>query len=116
MSLAVSRFQKLICVEHATLAIAHRESLGHVDRDSLGATDRQGVRPAKISKPKRFRHRNDDYFGAFMKVNQFVYMQPVVISSILTCGVIVIIWLSVREVLVGRLNSGHVLRRIGCSS
>jgi ATP-binding cassette, subfamily B, bacterial MsbA len=55
---------------------------------------------------KRFRNRNEDYFGAFMKVNQFVYMQPVVITSILTFGVVVIIWLSIREVLVGRLNQG----------
>jgi ATP-binding cassette, subfamily B, bacterial MsbA len=58
---------------------------------------------------KRFRNRNDDYFGAFMKVNQFVYTQPVVITAILMVGAVAIIWLSVREVLVGRLNPGILI-------
>jgi ATP-binding cassette, subfamily B, bacterial MsbA len=108
MSLAVSRFQKLIStsMQRSQSRIAN-----------LSATLTEVLSAQRIVKAfgrenfesKRFRHRNDDYFGAFMKVNQFVYMQPVVISSILTCGVIVIIWLSVREVLVGRLNSGLLL-------
>ncbi|MGB6984722.1 MAG: ABC transporter ATP-binding protein [Candidatus Aquilonibacter sp.] len=105
MSLAVSRFQKLI-------ASSMQRSQSRIA--NLSATLTEILSAQRIVKAfgredfeeKRFRHRNDDYFGAFMKVNQFVYMQPVVISSILTCGVIVIIWLSVREVLVGRLNSG----------
>ncbi|HTZ55197.1 MAG TPA: ABC transporter ATP-binding protein [Candidatus Acidoferrum sp.] len=105
MSIAVSRFQKLI-------ASSMQRSQSRIA--NLSATLTEILSAQRIVKAfgredfesKRFRNRNDDYFGAFMKVNQFVYMQPVVISSILTCGVIVIIWLSVREVLVGRLNQG----------
>jgi ATP-binding cassette, subfamily B, bacterial MsbA len=105
MSFAVSRFQKLISssMQRSQSRIAN-----------LSATLTEILSAQRIVKAfgredfesKRFHNRNDDYFGAFMKVNQFVYMQPVVISTILTCGVIVIIWLSVREVLVGRLNQG----------
>jgi ATP-binding cassette, subfamily B, bacterial MsbA len=105
MSFAVSRFQKLIgsSMQRSQSRIAN-----------LSATLTEILSAQRIVKAfgredfesKRFRHRNDDYFGAFMKVNQFVYMQPVVITSILTAGVVVIIWLSIREVLVGRLNQG----------
>jgi subfamily B ATP-binding cassette protein MsbA len=105
MSLAVSRFQKLIStsMSRAQTRIAN-----------LSATLTEVLQAQRVVKAfgqekfesKRFGHRNDDYFGAFMKVNQFIYMQPVVISSILSAGVIAIIWLSVREVLLGRLNSG----------
>jgi ATP-binding cassette, subfamily B, bacterial MsbA len=41
-----------------------------------------------------------------MKMNQFVFMQPVVIQVILGAGVVLIVWLSAHEVLVGHLNSG----------
>ncbi len=57
----------------------------------------------------RFLNRNEDYFGAYMKLNQFVYMQPAVISAIISLAVVVIIWFSAREVLAGRLTSGSLL-------
>jgi ATP-binding cassette, subfamily B, bacterial MsbA len=105
MSFTVSRFQKLIgsSMQRSQSRIAN-----------LSATLTEILSAQRIVKAfgredfesKRFRNRNDDYFGAFMKVNQFVYMQPVVITAILTAGVVVIIWLSIREVLVGRLNQG----------
>ena len=108
MSLAVSRFQKLIStsMQRSQSRIAN-----------LSATLTEILSAERIVKAfgredfesKRFRHRNEDYFGAFMKVNQFVLMQPVVITSILALGVIVIIWLSMREVIVGRLNSGLLI-------
>jgi len=44
-----------------------------------------------------------------MKLNQFVYMQPAVISAIISGAVVAIIWFSAREVLAGRLNSGSLL-------
>jgi ATP-binding cassette, subfamily B, bacterial MsbA len=105
MSLAVSRFQKLIAssMQRSQSRIAN---LSATLTEILSAQRIVKAFGREAFESKRFRHRNDDYFGAFMKVNQFVYMQPVVISTILTCGVIVIIWLSVREVLVGRLNQG----------
>ncbi|HUA08822.1 MAG TPA: ABC transporter ATP-binding protein [Candidatus Acidoferrales bacterium] len=105
MSLAVSRFQRLISssMQRSQSRIAN---LSATLTEILSAQRVVKAFGREEYESKRFRHRNEDYFGAYMKVNQFVYMQPVVISSILTCGVIVIIWLSVREVLVGRLNSG----------
>jgi len=56
----------------------------------------------------RFRSRNDDFFGAYMKLTQFIQTQPLVISTIMVAAVVGIIWLSVREVLVGRLDTGRV--------
>jgi len=56
----------------------------------------------------RFRRRNDDFFGAYMKLTQFIQTQPLVISSIMVAAVVAIMWLSVREVLVGRLDTGKV--------
>jgi subfamily B ATP-binding cassette protein MsbA len=56
----------------------------------------------------RFRSRNDDFFGAYMKLTQFIQTQPLVISTIMVAAVVGIMWLSVREVLVGRLDTGKV--------
>ena len=56
----------------------------------------------------RFRTRNDDFFGAYMKLTQFIQTQPLVISTIMVAAVVAIMWLSVREVLVGRLDTGKV--------
>ncbi len=56
----------------------------------------------------RFRRRNDDFFGAYMKLTQFIQTQPLVVSTIMVMAVVAIMWLSVREVLVGRLDTGKV--------
>jgi ATP-binding cassette, subfamily B, bacterial MsbA len=56
----------------------------------------------------RFRRRNDDFFGAYMKLTQFIQTQPLVVSTIMVAAVVAIMWLSVREVLVGRLDTGRV--------
>jgi len=58
----------------------------------------------------RFRNRNEDFFGAYLKLTQFVATQPLVVSTIMLSAVAVIIWLSIREVLVGRLNNGTVFQ------
>ncbi|MDE2482999.1 MAG: ABC transporter ATP-binding protein [bacterium] len=108
MSLAVSRFQKLISTSMV------RSQSRVADMSSTLTEILQGQRVVKAFgreayEAGRFRDRNDDFFGAFMKMNQFVYMQPAVISAILTVGVVAIIWLSAHEVLVGRLNGGLIL-------
>ncbi|MBV9028064.1 MAG: ATP-binding cassette domain-containing protein [Candidatus Eremiobacteraeota bacterium] len=43
-----------------------------------------------------------------MKLTQFIQTQPLVISTIMVMAVVIIMWLSVREVLVGRLDTGRV--------
>ena len=43
-----------------------------------------------------------------MKLTQFIQTQPLVISTIMVAAVVAIMWLSVREVLVGRLDTGKV--------
>lgn len=108
MSLAVTRFQKLISTS-MTRSQSRIANLSSTLTEILQAQRIVKAFGREEFESKRFRNRNDDYFGAFMKVNQFVFMQPVVISSILSCGVIAIIWLSVREVLVGHLNNGSLL-------
>ncbi|HUN29001.1 MAG TPA: ABC transporter ATP-binding protein [Alphaproteobacteria bacterium] len=108
MSIAVSRFQKLISTS-MTRSQSRIANLSSTLTEILQAQRVVKAFGREDFESQRFRNRNDDYYGAFMKLNQFVYMQPVVISSILSCGVIAIIWLSVREVLVGHLNSGLLM-------
>ena len=43
-----------------------------------------------------------------MKLTQFIQTQPVVVSTIMVAAVVFIMWLSVREVLRGRLDTGTV--------
>ena len=56
----------------------------------------------------RFRNRNDAYFGASMKLIQFINTQPMIVATLMALAVVVIVWLSVREVLVGRLDKSTV--------
>jgi subfamily B ATP-binding cassette protein MsbA len=58
----------------------------------------------------RFRNRNDDYFGAYLKLTQFVQTQPLVIGIIMAFLVVTVVWLSVHEVLVHRLDTGSVVQ------
>ena len=112
VSIAVSRFQKLI--RAGTARSQTRIS-------DLSATLVEVLQAQRVVKAfgreqfesERFNDRNGDYFGAFMKLSQFIYMQPAVISAIVAGAVIVIIWLSAREVLVGRLNSGSLFQYWG---
>jgi subfamily B ATP-binding cassette protein MsbA len=108
LSFAVSRFQNLISTS-MTRSQSRIANLSSTLTEILQAQRIVKAFGRETFEGERFRDRNDDYFGAFMKVNQFVFMQPVVVSTILSTGVIVIIWLSVREVLAGRLNSGLLL-------
>ena len=108
ISLAVSRFQKLI-----TSSMTRTQ--GRIA--DLTATLSEVLQSQRIVKAfgresfenDRFKDRNDDYYGAFMKLSQFIFMQPAIISTILAAAVVAIIWLSVQQVLVGRLNAGTLL-------
>jgi subfamily B ATP-binding cassette protein MsbA len=108
MSIAVSRFQKLITTS-MTRSQSRIANLSSTLTEILQAQRIVKAFGREEFESKRFRYRNEDYFGAFMKLNQFVYMQPVVFTSILSLAVIAIVWLSAREVLVGHLNTGTIM-------
>jgi ATP-binding cassette, subfamily B, bacterial MsbA len=107
VSYAVSNFQRLISASTqraqqriADLTANLSETLGgqRVVK-SFGREEYEVV---------RFRSRNEDFFGAYMKLTQFIQTQPLVVSTIMVAAVVGIMWLSVREVLVGRLDTGKV--------
>ncbi|MHB8140225.1 MAG: ABC transporter ATP-binding protein [Vulcanimicrobiaceae bacterium] len=107
VSFAVSRFQRLI----STSTRRSQELIA--DLSSNLSEILQGQRVVKAFAREeyetgRFADRTDDYFGASMKLTQFVQTQPLVVSAIMVSAVVIIIWLSVREVLVGRLTTASV--------
>jgi len=107
VSLAVSNFQRLIA------ASTHRAQQRIADLTANLSEVLGGQRVVKSFgreefEVARFRSRNDDFFGAYMKLTQFIQTQPLVISTIMVAAVVAIMWLSVREVLVGRLDTGKV--------
>ncbi|MBV9234084.1 MAG: hypothetical protein JO030_08585, partial [Candidatus Eremiobacteraeota bacterium] len=107
VSFAVSNFQRLIS------ASTHRAQQRIADLTANLSEVIQGQRVVKSFgreqfEVERFRRRNDDFFGAYMKLTQFIQTQPLVISTIMVMAVVIIMWLSVREVLVGRLDTGRV--------
>jgi subfamily B ATP-binding cassette protein MsbA len=107
VSVAVSNFQRLITVS------THRAQQRIADLTANLSEVLQGQRVVKSFgreqfEVDRFRNRNDDFFGAYMKLTQFIQTQPLVISTIMVAAVVAIMWLSVREVLVGRLDTGRV--------
>jgi subfamily B ATP-binding cassette protein MsbA len=109
ISLAVSRFQRLISAN--TTRSQQRIS-------DLSATLTEALTGQRIIKAfgregyeaERFRHRNDEYFAVYMKLTQFIQTQPLVLSVLMTTAVVGIIWLSTREVVVGRLNVGELFQ------
>src|SRR5579871_2078489 len=107
VSIAVSNFQRLISVS------THRAQQRIADLTANLAEVLQGQRVVKSFGREefevgRFQRRNDDFFGAYMKLTQFIQTQPLVVSTIMVAAVVAIMWLSVREVLVGRLDTGKV--------
>ena len=107
VSFAVSNFQRLIA------ASTHRAQQRIADLTANLSEVLGGQRVVKSFgreefEVARFRSRNDDFFGAYMKLTQFIQTQPLVISTIMVAAVVAIMWLSVREVLVGRLDTGKV--------
>jgi subfamily B ATP-binding cassette protein MsbA len=59
---------------------------------------------------KRFHDNNQRYFGAYMKVTQFMQTQVPVVAMIIMLSVIGMLLFSTREVLAGRMNTGEVFR------
>jgi subfamily B ATP-binding cassette protein MsbA len=107
VSFAVSNFQRLIS---ASTHVAQRRI---ADLTANLSEVLQGQRVVKSFgredfEVDRFRTRNEDFFGAYMKLTQFIQTQPLVVSTIMVGAVVSIMWLSVREVLVGRLDTGRV--------
>jgi subfamily B ATP-binding cassette protein MsbA len=107
VSVAVSNFQRLISLS------THRAQQRIADLTANLSEVLGGHRVVKSFgreefEVARFRSRNDDFFGAYMKLTQFIQTQPLVISTIMVAAVVGIMWLSVREVLVGRLDTGKV--------
>jgi subfamily B ATP-binding cassette protein MsbA len=107
VSAAVSKFQRLISTS------THRAQHRIADLTANLSEILGGQRVVKSFgreefEVNRFRRRNEDFFGAYMKLTQFIQTQPLVISTIMVAAVVAIMWLSVREVLVGRLDTGRV--------
>jgi ATP-binding cassette, subfamily B, bacterial MsbA len=107
VSFAVSNFQRLISTS------THRAQARIADLTANLSEVLHGQRVVKSFgreefEVARFRSRNEDFFGAYMKLTQFIQTQPLVISTIMVAAVVAIMWLSVREVLVGRLDTGRV--------
>ncbi|MEO6836453.1 MAG: ABC transporter ATP-binding protein [Candidatus Tumulicola sp.] len=104
---AVSKFQRLIT------ASTHRAQARIADLSANLTEILQGQRVVKAFgreefEVSRFATRNEDFFGAYMKLTQFIQTQPVVVSTIMVAAVVFIMWLSVSEVLRGRLDTGTV--------
>jgi ATP-binding cassette, subfamily B, bacterial MsbA len=107
VSVAVSTFQKLITQS------THRAQQRIADLSANLTEVLQGQRVVKAFgreryEVERFQTRNEDFFGAYMKLTQFIQTQPLVVSTIMVAAVVVIMSLSIREVLVGRLDTGTV--------
>ena len=109
VSFAVSRFQGLISA--GTVRSQQRIA-------DLSATLTEALTGQRIIKAfgreeyesDRFRKRNDEYFGIYMKLTQFIQTQPLVLSVLMTSAIVAIIWLSTREVVVHRLDVGHLFQ------
>ncbi len=107
VSIAVSKFQRLI----STSTTRAQERIADLSSNLAEALTGQRVVKAfgtEDFETQRFRHANENFFGAYMKLTQFIQTQPLVVSTIMVSAVVVIMWLSVREVLVARLNTQQV--------
>ncbi len=67
----------------------------------------------EVFETQRFTDHVESFFGASMKLVQFTQTQPLVVSTIVTGGIVLILWLSVHEVIVGHLNLGKVMAYYG---
>lgn len=109
ISFAVSRFQALISVS------TNRSQQRIADLSSTLTEALTGQRIIKAFgrenyEAERFRHRNDEYFTVYMKLTQFIATQPLVLSVLMTSAIVGIVWLSTREVVVGRLDVGELFQ------
>jgi len=108
VSLAVSRFQRLI----STATTSSQQRIADLSANLTEVLSGQRVIKAfgrEDYETQRFERRNVEYFETYMKLTQFIQTQPVVISAFVSTAAAVIIWLSIREVVLGRLNVGNLL-------
>ncbi len=109
ISVVVSRFQKLIT------AATQRSQARIAD---LSANLSEALQSQRVVKAfgresfevARFKNNADNFFGAYMKVTQFIQTQPLIISTIVMFAVVVIMWYSIHEVVVGHLSTGSVFQ------
>lgn len=109
VSFAVSRFQGLI----SSSTVHTQERVADLSANLAEILAGQRVVKAfggEEYEIRRFRRSNEAFFGAYMKLTQFIQTQPLVVSTIMVTAVVIIMWLSVREVLVGRLTTEHVFQ------
>ncbi len=109
VSFAVSRFQRLI----STNTTRSQQRIADLSSTLTEALTGQRIIKAfgrESYEAERFGRRNDEYFGVYMKLTQFIQTQPLVLSVLMTTAVVGIIWLSTREVVVGRLNVGELFQ------
>jgi ATP-binding cassette, subfamily B, bacterial MsbA len=107
ITLVVSQFQKLITA--ATQRTQAR--IGDLSANLNEALQSQRIVKAfgrEEFEIARFKDNSDNFFGAYMKVTQFIQTQPLVISTIVLIAVVIIIWFSIHEVVVGHLDTGSV--------
>ena len=109
ISLVVSRFQKLIT------AATQRSQARIADLSANLSEALQSQRVVKAFgresfETARFKNNADNFFGAYMKVTQFIQTQPLIISTIVMFAVVVIMWYSIHEVVVGHLSTGSVFQ------
>ena len=109
ISIAVSRFQRLI----STSTTRSQQRIADLSSTLTEALTGQRIIKAfgrEAFEAERFNRRNDEYFTVYMKLTQFIQTQPLVLSILMTTAVVGIIWLSTREVVVGRLNVGELFQ------
>ena len=109
ISLVVSRFQKLITAATQRSQARIADLSANFERSAAIPARRQSVRP-RIVRNARFKNNADNFFGAYMKVTQFIQTQPLIISTIVMFAVVVIMWYSIHEVVVGHLSTGSVFQ------
>ena len=83
VSFAVSKFQRVDHGQHPSRAAADRRSVGQSEPKycKVSASSKRSI--AKRTKSAAFETRNEDFFGAYMKLTQFIQTQPVVVSTIM---------------------------------
>ncbi|HEY9180057.1 MAG TPA: ABC transporter ATP-binding protein [Candidatus Baltobacteraceae bacterium] len=109
ISLAVSRFQRLI----SSSTVRSQQRIADLSATLTEALTGQRIIKAfgrESFEAERFGRRNDEYFTVYMKLTQFIQTQPLVLSVLMTTAIVGIIWLSTREVVVGRLNVGELFQ------
>ncbi|MFN2527937.1 MAG: ABC transporter ATP-binding protein [Candidatus Baltobacteraceae bacterium] len=103
ISLAVGRFSTLI----ATGSMRSQERIADLSSNLTEVLQGQRIVKAfgrEEYEVQRFRARNADYFGTYMKLTQFINTQPLVLSLVLLVGILAIVFAISREVLVGRIK------------